>query len=152
MLLNVCCANAKPIFLISYQSFAKVYYLEFKLTTMKGVHMKSIISLGLLIVSVGYAQMAIADCKYPKMNVDIPDGSKATMEDMVSDQSSFKAYNADMDVYLQCLDDELALVSEELDIYPDLKKANNLKYDAAVDVLTQAADEWNQAVRDYKAQ
>ena len=50
--------------------------------------------------------------------------------------------------YLNCLDAELALVSEELDIYPDIKKANNLKYDAAVDVLTQAADEWNQAVRD----
>ena len=119
---------------------------------MKGVYMKSIISLGLLVVSFGYAQLAIADCNYPKMNVDIPDGSKATMEDMVAAQSSFKAYNADMDSYLKCLDDELALVSEELDIYPDIKKANNLKYDAAVDVLTQAADEWNQAVRDYKAQ
>ena len=119
---------------------------------MKGVYMKSIISLGLLVVSFGYAQLAIADCNYPKMNVDIPDGSKANIEEMVAAQSSFKAYNADMDAYLNCLDAELALVSEELDIYPDIKKANNLKYDAAVDVLTQAADEWNQAVRDYKAQ
>ena len=120
--------------------------------TRKGVHMKSIVSLGLLIVSFGYAQLAIADCSYPKMNVDIPDGSKATMEDMVLAQTSFKAYNADMDTYLKCLDDQLALVSEDLDIYPDIKKANNLKYDAAVDVLTQAAEEWNQAVRAYKEQ
>ena len=114
--------------------------------------MKSIVSLGLLILSFGYAQLTIADCNYPKMNMDIPDGSKATMEDMVAAQTSFKAYNADMEAYLKCLDDEIALVSENLDIYPDIKKASDLKYDAAVDVLTQAAEEWNQAVRDYKAQ
>jgi len=114
--------------------------------------MKSIISTFLLIGSFGYAQFALSDCNYPKMNVDIPDGSKATMEEMVAAQTSFKAYNSDMDAYLTCLDSELALVSEELDIYPDLKKTNNLKYDAAVDVLTKAAEEWNQAVRAYKEQ
>ena len=57
-----------------------------------------------------------------------------------------------MDAYLDCLDNELSQVSEELDIYPDIKKLNNQKYDAAVDVLTKAADEWNAAVRAYKAQ
>ena len=114
--------------------------------------MKSIISLGLLIGSLGYAQFALSDCNYPKMNTDIPNGATATMEDMVAAQTSFKAYNTDMDAYLKCLDDELALVSEDLDIYPDIKKANNLKYDAAVDVLTEAAEEWNQAVRAYKEQ
>ena len=114
--------------------------------------MKSIISTFLLIGSLTYAQFALSDCKYPKMNVDIPNGATATMEDMVAAQTSFKGFNSDMDAYLQCLDDELALVSEELDIYPDIKKANNLKYDAAVDVLTKAAEEWNQAVRAYKAQ
>ena len=120
--------------------------------TIEGVHMKSIISVFLLIGSFGYAQLTLADCNYPKMKVDIPNGSTATMEDMVAAQTSFKAYNADMDVYLKCLDDQLALVSEDLDIYPDIKKANNLKYDAAVDVLTEAAEEWNQAVRAYKEQ
>ena len=114
--------------------------------------MKSIISVSLLTAALGYAQLTLADCNYPKMNFDFPNGATATMKDMVATQTSFKAYNADMDAYLQCLDDELALVSEELDIYPDIKKANNLKYDAAVDVLTKAAEEWNQAVRAYKAQ
>ena len=116
------------------------------------MHMKSIISVFLLIGSLGYAQFALSDCFYPKMNVNIPNGSTATMEEMVAAQASFKAYNADMEAYLECLDDEIALVSEDLDIYPDIKKASDLKYDAAVDVLTQAAEEWNQAVRDYKAQ
>ena len=114
--------------------------------------MKSIISVFLLIGSFSYAQLALADCNYPKMKLDIPNGATATMEDMVAAQTNFKAYNADMDTYLKCLDDELALVSEDLDIYPDIKKANNLKYDAAVDVLTEAAEEWNQAVRAYKEQ
>ena len=114
--------------------------------------MKSIIPVGLLVGFFGYAQVTLADCNYPKMNVNIPNGATATMEDMVAAQASFKAYNADMDAYLDCLDNELALVSEDLDIYPDIKKLNNSKYDAAVDVLTQAADEWNAAVRAYKAQ
>ena len=114
--------------------------------------MKSIISILLIIGSFGYAQFAFSACNYPKMNVDIPNGATATMEQMVAAQSSFKAYNADMDTYLKCLDDELALVSEDLDIYPDIKKLNNIKYDDAVDVLTKAANEWNEAVRAYKAQ
>ena len=84
--------------------------------------------------------------------MDIPNGAKATMEDMVAAQASFKAYNVDMNTYLDCLDNELALVSEDLDIYPDIKKHNNSKYDSAVEVLTKAADEWNAAVRAYKAQ
>ena len=114
--------------------------------------MKSIISLAMLIGSLGYAQFALSDCNYPKMNVDFPNGATATMEDMVAAQTAFKAYNSDMDAYLDCLDDQLSKISEDLDIYPDIKKHNTSKYDAAVDVLTKAADEWNAAVRAYKAQ
>ena len=114
--------------------------------------MKSIISLGLLIGSLGYAQFALSDCNYPKMNTDIPNGATATMEDMVAAQTDFKAYNSDMDAYLACLDDQLSKISEDLDIYPDIKKHNTSKYDAAVEVLTEHANDWNQAVRDYKAQ
>ena len=114
--------------------------------------MKLIISAALLIGSFSYAELTNADCNYPKMKVDIPNGANATMEDMVAAQSAFKSYNAAMNSYLTCLDDELALVSEDLDIYPDIKKLNNSKYDAAVEVLTESANDWNQAVRDYKAQ
>ena len=116
------------------------------------MYMKPITFVLLLIWSLGYGQFALSDCFYPKMRVDIPNGSTATMEDMVATQKDFKAYNADMDTYLDCLDDELSKISEDLDIYPDIKKHNTSKYDAAVDVLTKAADEWNAAVRAYKAQ
>jgi hypothetical protein len=114
--------------------------------------MKLIISTLLLIGSLGYAQFALSDCNYPRMNVDIPNGSKASMEDMVAAQASFKAYNSNMNTYLECLDDELSKISEELEGYEDIRRMSDDKYNAAIDQLTEAAEDWNQAVRAYKAQ
>ena len=114
--------------------------------------MKSITFVLLLIWSLGYGQFALSDCFYPKMRVDIPNGSTATMEEMVAAQASFKAYNADMDTYLDCLDDELSKISQDLEGYTDIKALSDAKYNAAIDQLTEAAEEWNQAVRGYKAQ
>lgn len=113
---------------------------------------KSIISILLIIGSFGYAQFAFSYCNYPKMNVNIPNGAMATMEDMVAAQKSFKAYNTDMDAYLDCLDDELSKISEDFEGYGDIKKISDDKYNAAIDQLKKAAEEWNQAVRAYKAQ
>ena len=114
--------------------------------------MKSIISIFLVIGSFGYAQFAFSACNYPKININIPNGAKATMEEMVAAQSSFKAYNTDMDAYLVCLDDELSKISEDFEGYEDIKRISDDKYNAAIDQLTKAAEEWNQAVRGYKAQ
>tara|TARA_B100000953_G_C17855456_1_gene369779 strand:- start:330 stop:674 length:345 start_codon:yes stop_codon:yes gene_type:complete len=114
--------------------------------------MKSIIFVLLLAWSLGYGQSAFSDCFYPKMKVDIPNGSTATMEEMAETQTDFRAYNADMDVYLDCLDDELSKISEDFEGYKDIKRISDDKYNAAIDQLTKAAEEWNQAVRSYKAQ
>ena len=114
--------------------------------------MKSIISLGLFIGSLSYAQFALSDCNYPKMNMDIPNGATATMEDMVTAQTNFKSYNADMDAYLDCLDGELSKISKDFEGYADIKSLSDDRYNAAIDQLTEAAEEWNQAVRAYKAQ
>ena len=113
---------------------------------------KSIIFVLLLIGSLGYAQFALSDCLYPKMKVDIPNGSTATMEEMVAAQTNFKAYKADMDAYLGCLDNELSKISEDFEGYADIKSHSDSKYNAAVEQLQEAADEWNEAVRGYKAQ
>ena len=109
--------------------------------------MKSIISVGLLIGSLGYAQLTLADCNYPKMNFVIPNGATATMENMVTGQTNFKSYNADMEAYLACLDSELSKVSEDLDNYLEIRDLSDSKYNAAVDELTKAANQWNEAVR-----
>ena len=121
----------------------------------KGVYMKSIKSITfvlLLIWSLGYAQFALSDCLYPKMKMDIPNGSTATMEEMVAAQNNFKGYNADMNAYLDCLDDELSKISQDFEGYADIKSHSDSKYNAAVEQLQEAADEWNEAVRGYKAQ
>ena len=114
--------------------------------------MKSIISVGLLIGSLGYAQLTLAKCDYPKMNFVIPNGATATMENMVAGQTNFKSYNADMEAYLACLDSDLSKVSESLDNYPEIRDLSDSKYNAAVEELTEAANQWNEAVRAYKAQ
>ena len=114
--------------------------------------MKSIISVGLLIGSLGYAQLTLAKCDYPKMNFIIPNGAKATMENMVAGQTNFKAYNAGMEVYLDCLDSELAKVSKKLDNYQNIQSHSDSKYNAAVYELSEAANRWNETVRAYKAQ
>ncbi len=114
--------------------------------------MKSIISVGLLIGSLGYAQLTLATCDYPKMNFVIPNGATATMENMVAGQSNFKSYNADMETYLDCLDSELSKISKNLDNYQEIQSLSDNKYNAAVDQLGEAANQWNEAVRAYKAQ
>ena len=114
--------------------------------------MKSIISVGLLIGSLGYAQWTLAGCNYPKMNFVIPNGTTATMENMVAGQTNFKSYNADMEAYLTCLDSELSKVSKKLDNYQDIQSLSDSKYNAAVDELIEAQNQWNEAVRAYKAQ
>ena len=114
--------------------------------------MKSIISVGLLIGSLGYAQWTLADCNYPKMDFVIPNGATATMENMVAGQTNFKSYNADMDAYLACLDSDLSKVSESLDNYADIQGLSDSKYNAAVDEMKEVEGQWNEAVRAYKAQ
>ena len=114
--------------------------------------MKSIISVGLLIGSLGYAQLTLAKCDYPQMNFVIPNGATATMENMVAGQTNVKSYLADMDAYLVCLDSELSKVSKDLDNYQDIQEHSDSKYNAAVEELTEAANRWNEAVRAYKAQ
>ena len=114
--------------------------------------MKSIISVGLLIGSLGYAQWTLAGCNHPKMNFVIPNGATATMENMVEGQTNFKSYKADMEAYLDCLDSELSKVSKNLDNYQDIQDLSDSKYNATVDELSEAANQWNETVRAYKAQ
>ena len=114
--------------------------------------MKSIIFVGLLIGSLGYAQLTLARCDYPKMNFVIPNGATATMENMVAGQTNFKSYNVDMETYPDCLDSEMSKISKGRDNYQEIQSLSDNKYNAVVDQLGEAADQWNTAVRAYKAQ
>ena len=49
------------------------------------------------------ANFAHADCSYPKSPDAAPDGSTATLEQMVAAKHDFDRYNGEMNSYLECL-------------------------------------------------
>jgi hypothetical protein len=100
---------------------------------------------------------AMADCTYPKAPGKIPDGSTATLEEMVGVKKQVDQYNKDMEAYLSCIklehDDTIAKQGEAMT--PEQKKQveDHLvqKNDAAVDELKTVAEHFNEQVRAYKA-
>ena len=110
--------------------------------------MKKIILIACLLV----CSNSWGTCYYPKMSFSIPDGARAITINMVLAQSSFEAYQAEMEAYLECLDDELAKVPKHLDDYDKIRSVSDNKYNAAVDDLRTKAEKWNQTVRAYKGE
>jgi hypothetical protein len=98
--------------------------------------------------------IANSECIYPKKNFDIPNGSKATKDEMLEAQAKVKNWQAVAETYRKCLDLELASIPQESDNYKDMKKMIDDKYDSSVTEERQLAEEdWGAAVRAYnKAQ
>jgi hypothetical protein len=101
------------------------------------------------------ASSAIA-CDYPK-RVKVPNGASATKEDMLAGQSSVKAYVAEMEEYLACIADEEAATLATMTDLSDEERLNRdaaltKKHNAAVEEMELVAAEFNEAVREYKAQ
>jgi hypothetical protein len=57
------------------------------------------------------AASAFAACEYPD-EIAVPDGSQASMDEMLAAQQSVKSYMANMEDYLKCLDDESATLGD----------------------------------------
>jgi len=102
---------------------------------------------------------AHAACTYPKDPGAMPDGGSATMDQMKAAQQSVKAYNAAMDEYLKCLDDESPKATDiTADMTPDQKKQiqkkmeeNAKKHNAAVSDEEAVTARFNDQVKAYKA-
>ena len=107
-----------------------------------------------LIVSlITLSSMTFAQCDYPKKNFDIPTGKNNTNEEMMEVLGKFRQFQSDLEIYRNCLDDELSRISTDLENYPDIKKMSDDKYDAAVLFEQQLGEEMNSAIREYnKAQ
>ncbi len=93
--------------------------------------------------------LAYGACPYPE-SVTVPDGTTATTEEMVDGQTRIKKYMAEMEAYLDCLDQEEADLgreptAEELQLH-------NQRHNAAVDEMEKVAAEFNEQVRAYKKQ
>lgn len=90
---------------------------------------------------------ASAECSSPAA-VAIPDGAKATSEAMVEAQTNVKQYMAEMELYLDCMDQEEAALTEPP---TDEEKARHTQmHNQAVDSMEEVATKFNEQVRAFK--
>jgi alkanesulfonate monooxygenase SsuD/methylene tetrahydromethanopterin reductase-like flavin-dependent oxidoreductase (luciferase family) len=108
-----------------------------------------------LALAAGAAFPAYADCTYPRAPASLPNGTTATMEEMVEGQKQVKQYMADMDVYLKCLDgDKSALPADATDEqkkeHARLEAIRVQKHNAAVGEMETVAERFNEQLRAYR--
>src|SRR5256884_2436092 len=103
------------------------------------------------------AAPAYADCPYPPAPDRLPDGSSATLEEMVAGQKAVKAYDKAINDYVVCIDHELdaAIAKGGEQLKPqqkaDMQKVEAQKHNAAIDQLQNIADRFNEQVKVFKA-
>jgi hypothetical protein len=94
----------------------------------------------------GFALSAHADCPFPKAPDTIPDGKTASEAEMIAAMNAFKAYDADVQNFKKCLDEEGKKGGTMA------HKAMAAKKLAAVqDDLEAKAKQFNEQVRIFKA-
>ena len=95
-----------------------------------------------------------ANCTEPS-KPSIPNGSTATMEEMVAAQTAVKAYQASMESYRSCLDVYMkslkpALSEGESEAGASYL-ASNRNFNSSVSEEEEVAAEFNDAIKAYKA-
>jgi hypothetical protein len=113
-----------------------------------------------LVVALGTATHAQAECTYPRSPDAPPDGNTATKEQMVTAAQDFKRYNGEMNSYLDCLKLEMdaaapkdpkKLTPEEKKKADDQQKILVQKNNAAVDELQAVVGRFNEQLKLFKA-
>jgi hypothetical protein len=103
------------------------------------------------------AAQAYADCPYPSGPKKVPDGTTATMDEMMATKKAIKEYDDATSTYLTCIqrehDEALnALGPKVTDKQKaDLDRVELDRHNAAVAQLQGIADRFNEQVRAYKA-
>ena len=97
------------------------------------------------------AGAARADCMPPNDSVQIPDGSKATRDEMIAAQRAIKAFDAAVQTYGDCLkqeqDAKIAAGGDRGKVTAAYSKLNNEQ----VDKVQKYADKFNVELRAFKA-
>lgn len=109
----------------------------------------------ILSFSLMFAAQSVFACEYPE-RVLIPNGNTATKEEMITGQSGVKKFVADMEIYLQCIQDEERAARDAMtDLKPEDEQERedmlNKKYNAAVDEMERVAAQFNSEVQAYRA-
>jgi hypothetical protein len=122
--------------------------------------MKRSPALALLPLLIALGATARAECVYPQAPQALPNGSKATKEEMLAAQGQVKEYStAVQDVYLPCLDkdktDSIAALDAADPGYAAKKQAiENMhakKHNAALDELQATAGRWSDELKAFKS-
>src|SRR5580658_6098635 len=66
----------------------------------------TLVATSLAVAALPVAAPALADCSYPKSPDKIPDGTKASKEEMIAGMKLMRAYNDLVKQYTVCLQDE----------------------------------------------
>ena len=113
--------------------------------------MKSKVCLLLIVGSLSFIQTVIADCNFPNMNINFPNGSKASEQEMIETQKKVKAAQSGLIAYRECIDKELSLVSLKLESYPEIERISHERYNSSVEAEQELAASWGEAVQAFKA-
>jgi opacity protein-like surface antigen len=118
--------------------------------------MKSLLA-ALAIAATALAPAAYADCTYPQAPSHLPDGSTATLKEMLAGMQQVSIYNKAMEGYLSCIklerDSRVAAAGATLTKKQkqELEAIEAQKNNAAVDQLHAVADQFNAQVKIFKA-
>jgi len=105
---------------------------------------------------IAFSSQAYAECELPTAPI-VPDGNVASTDELVAAQGALKAFQADLVEYRNCLakkQEALAASSgedEESAVAQQEAKALVEAYNNSVTKEEEAANEFNAAVRAYKA-
>jgi hypothetical protein len=111
-----------------------------------------------LVLALGAAAAAQADCTYPRAPDKIPDGATASKDEMVAAKNDVSRYNNEMNAYLDCIKLEIQAIPKDAKMSKDDKakadaqeKVLDQKNNAAVDELQSVATRFNEQLRIWKA-
>ncbi len=109
-----------------------------------------------LVLALGTAAVAQAECTYPRAPDAPPDGNTATKDQMIAAKHDFDRYNGEMNSYLDCLKLEMDAANPKDPKKPtaEEKKQEAIlvqKNNAAVDELQAVVGRFNEQLKIYKA-
>jgi hypothetical protein len=126
----------------------------------------TVLASSLAVAALAFAMQASAACTYPKSPDKIPDGSKATKEEMIAGMKTMRAYNDLIKQYTDCLKSERDAAVAKIDTGPagddaaqkkkqdqkdDLDRQVQQKNDAAVDEALTVTGRFNEQVKAFNA-
>lgn len=103
-------------------------------------------------ISMAFAANTVAaGCVFPgPADIEIPDGATATEQQMIETQKKVKAYVAEMETYIECLDGEAAALKAAEGISEEQVAINEKRYNSAVELMQGVAELFNVQVRIYR--